>query len=591
MKKLSARERTELVDAAMGKRKFDCVITNIQLVNVFSGEIYPAEIGMCNSYIAHVAEKDGESSLEPDALSVYDGQGAYAVPGFLDSHMHIESSMLTPYNFAKIVIPKGTTTIVTDPHEIGNVMGIDGVAYMIEAGKDLPMYQYALAPSCVPAVPGLEEAGAVFGRDEIAAILDMDHVFGIAEVMDFYGVIDNSPRMREILDLALERDCFIQGHFFSEKERELSAYLCAGPNTNHEIMTGDDTIKAIRSGMIVDSRESSFAKHTTPIIEAIKDFRSPPNLTFCTDDRSPKHIKTKGHINDCIRVAVKAGLNPIDAIRAATIQSANAFGFKRIGAIAPGYVANINLVDNLENVNVESVFFEGNLVAEKDRLLVEIGKRSFPLEQVNSVHLDNFSEDRLRIKAPIEEGKAKVRVIKYQDLHSLLTELAIEEVTVKDGFVSIEDKEDLNYIAIFNRHPGKDNFAVGVVANFHLTDGALAGTVSHDCHNLCVVYRNIDDAVRAVKEIQQVGGGVVYSKGSVLEKVELPIGGLLSSLDAEAFIPQVENINEALRGAGVVADNPVMRLATAALPVMPSIKITDLGIVDVINKEFLDVFV
>ena len=591
MKRLTSDERKELVDAAMGRKKFDLLIKNVNLVNVFSGEIYQAEIGIFNGYIAHVEKMDTGTSLEADAENIYDGKGLYAVPGFLDSHVHIESSMLTPYNFAKVVIPKGTTAIVTDPHEIANVMGIEGVKYMIEAGKDVPMYQYTLSPSCVPAVPGLEEAGAVFGKNEVEEILNLDRVLGVAEVMDYYGVIYNSDRMKEILDLAHERGCFIQGHFFSENERELSAYLCAGPISNHEIMTGNDARRAIRAGMIVDARESSFARDTKAIVEEIKDFHSPPNFTLCTDDREPKDIETKGHVNDCIRVAVKSGLDKIDAIRAVTINTADAYGLKMLGAIAPGRIANINLVDNLEDIGVKSVFFEGDLVAENDELLVEIASKDFPLEKMNSVHLDNFTEDMMRIKAPIESGKRKVRVIKYQDLYTLLTDMSVEEVSVKNGYITLEDRKDLNFIAIFNRYKGKDNYSVGIISNFHLKEGALAGTVSHDCHNLTVVYTNTDDGVRVVEEIQKIGGGVVYGNGERLDKVELPIAGLISPREAEEIIPLIENMDERLREAGIVFDNPIMRLATAALPVIPFIKITDLGLVDVVKQEFLDLFV
>ncbi len=591
MKRLTTNERRELVDAAMGRRRFDLLMKNVKLVNVFSGEIYPAEIGLSNGYIAHVEKIQKGNSLEAGADKIYDGMGRYAVPGFIDSHVHIESSMVTPYNFAKIVIPKGTTTVVTDPHEIANVMGIEGVEYMIEAGRDVPMYQYALSPSCVPSVPGLEEAGAVFGKEEIERIIGMERVLGVAEVMDYYGVINNSKRMMEILDLALEKDCFVQGHFFSNSDRELSAYLCAGPNTNHEFITGTDARRAIRAGMVVDARESSFAKNVKSIVEGIKELHSPKNLTICTDDRDPKEIITKGHINDCLRIAIKSGLNRIDAIRAATINSASVYGLKRLGAIAPGYIANINLVDDLEGIHVESVFFEGNLVAENDELLVEIEPKAFPLEKINSIYLDDFSVDRLRIKAAVEEGRVKVRVIKYQDLETLVTETAFEKVAVRNGYVTLEDRKDLNFIAVFNRHKVSGNCAVGIVGNFCLSHGAIAGTVSHDCHNLCVVYTNLKDAVRAIEEVRRIGGGIVFSSGNILKTIALPIAGLMSRHEAEKLIPDVDSMNEVLREAGIEFRNPVMRLATAALPVIPSIKITDLGIVDVVNQRLVDLFV
>jgi len=590
MKRLTSFERRELVDAAIGRRRFDLLIKNIQLVNVFSGEIYPAEIGLCNGYIAHVEKIRNGNSLEAGAEKTYDGMGRYAVPGFIDSHVHIESSMVTPYNFAKIVIPKGTTTVVTDPHEIANVMGTEGVEYMIEAGRDVPMYQYVLSPTCVPSVPGLEEAGAVFGKEEVERIIGMERVLGVAEVMDYYGVINHSKRMREILDLAVEKDCFIQGHFFSDSDRELSAYLCAGPKTNHEFITGEDAKRALRAGMVVDARESSFSKNVRFIVEEIKGLHSPKNFTLCTDDREPKEIITKGHVNDCLRIAIKSGLNRIDAIRAATMNTASLYGLKRLGAIGPGYVANINLIDDLEGINVESVFFEGSLVAENDELLMEIEPKEFPLEKINSVYLNDFSVDRLRIRAPIEEGRVKVRVIKYQDSETLVTEAALEEVAVRNGYVTLEDREGLNFIAVFNRHKVSNNCAVGIVGNFCLSHGAVAGTVSHDCHNLCMVYTNLKDAVQAVEEVKRIGGGIVFSSGKVLMAIALPVAGLMSRHEADELIPDIDRMNEVLREAGIEFSNPVMRLATAALPVIPSIKITDLGLVDVGSQRLVDLF-
>ena len=593
----------------MGRRPFDNLIKNIRLVNVFSGEIYPVEIGISGGFVAFVddvgdtdrGEQLGESPF-PAAVSVFDGKGALAVPGFIDSHVHIESSMLTPGNFAGLVIPRGTTTVVTDPHEIANVMGIRGVAYMLEAGRNLPMYQFALAPSCVPAVPELESSGAVFGRDEMALMLKMDGVLGVAEVMDYKGVLSGSERISEILDLAIEEEVFIQGHFFGDNPRELAGYLCGGPHSNHEFMTGTEALSAVRAGMTVDARDSSFTRDIASIVGGLEGLKSPRNLTLCTDDRHPAEIRHSGHMDDCLRSAVAAGLDPIEAIRAITINTSMAYGLNRLGAIAPGYAANINLVNNLKDFKVHEVFFEGDLVASSGELLTgvlpaatlrvnsSIRDVERDVESENTVHLENFSEDKLRIRAPVEEGEVDIRVIRHLSGQTALTEPVVEKVRVKGGFVSLEGRPNLDFIAIFNRHENNPNFSVGLISNFHLPEGAVAGTVCHDSHNLALVYTNTADALRAVEEIIRIGGGTAFARGDELESLALPVAGLMSRLPAEELIPEVERMNGILRKAGIRADNPVMHIAAVALPVIPRVKITDKGLVDTEAQCFLNLF-
>jgi adenine deaminase len=595
------------VDTAIGRVPADILIRNIRLVNVFSGEIYPAEIGISGGFVAFVTAFPGVSraaradkavpageGARRASLSVFDGGDALAVPGFIDSHVHIESSMLTPDNFARIVIPRGTTVVVTDPHEIANVMGIRGVKYMLEAGRNLPMYQYAMAPSCVPAVPGLESAGASFGRDQMAEMLRMDGVLGIAEVMDYKGVLKNSPRMCEILDLAVEEEVFVQGHFFGDDPRELAAYLCGGPRSNHEFMTGNEALSAVRAGMTVDARDSSFTRDIASIIRGLNGLKSPRNITLCTDDRHPGEIRDSGHIDDCLRSAVAAGMDPVEAVRAVSINPAEACGIKRLGAIAPGYVANINLLNNLADFDVQDVFFEGIRIASGGRMLVEISPRKSSrvstVENENTLYLDNFSEDRLRLPAPIEDGEAEIRVIRHLNERTALTEITVEKVQVRNGYVTLTERPDLNYIAIFNRHQDSSNYSVGIISNFHLIDGAVAGTVSHDSHNLALVYTNTKDAVRAVQELMRIGGGTAYACGDKLVSLALPVAGLMSRMSADELIPELDEMNRVLKEAGLGADHPVMHLATVALPVIPSVKITDHGLVDTVKQEFLDLF-
>ncbi|MBL7007105.1 MAG: adenine deaminase [Spirochaetia bacterium] len=591
LKKLNFTQRSELVDAAAGRRSVDTLIINIAIVNVFTSEVYPGVIGISNGYIAYAVETENPEPFIEQAGTIYDGKGAYAVPGFIDAHVHIESSMLTPPYFADLVIPHGTTTIVTDPHEIGNVLGIEGVEYMVESGRNLPMYQLALAPSCVPSVPGFEESGADFGRKEIEYLLKNDRILGIAEVMDYIGVVNNNPKMREILDLGFEKECFIQGHFFGNTERELAAYLCAGPSSNHEIFTPEEARAAARSGMIVDARDSSFSRDVEVIVGAVKEYGPLMNFTLCTDDREPAEILHKGHINDCIRNAIASGLGTVQAVKAATINTAALYGLSKLGAIAPGYIANINLIENLKTIQVKSVFFEGELIAENRKMIKQIPKPEFPVEKINTVYVDELTADTFRIKAPVQDGKVKVRVIQYQDMLTSITDEIIREVKVNDGIVTLDGNEDLNFIAVVNRHPGKQGVFVALVSNFYLDRGALAGTVSHDSHNLTLVFKDADEAVRAAVRVKESGGGVVYIDGAKEYQLNLPVAGLMANVPAEVCIKQVEVLNKVLSTVGIETTNPVMRLATAALPVIPNIKITDLGLVDVSNVSFLELFI
>ena len=590
MKILTKEEKKELVDCAMDRIDCDLIITDANIFNVFTKETYPGEIYIKNGYIAYIEQRK-EYFGKGKTKKSYSAKNKIVVPGFIDSHMHIESSMLTPQNFSTVVIPKGTTTVVTDPHEIGNVMGIEGVEYMIEAGKHTYMNQYILAPSCVPAVPGLETSGAVFNAPEIEYLLDKENVLGLAEVMDYYGVLNNSQRMTDILEVAEKKNVFIQGHFFGEDPREISAYLCAGPQSNHEFYTGKDALQALRYGMVVDARDSSFARNIDCLVNAVKDIDTFDRMTLCTDDKEPEELLKRGHLDDCIRSAISSGRSFEETIKSVTIIPALQFKLKHIGAIAPGYVANLNFIENKNDVRVSDVFFEGVLVAKDNKMVKEFEKYTNSVETKNTVFVDNFDCSNLKIKAPIENGTIKTTVIEYESLDSSITKQKIVELPVKDGFLSLEGHEELNFIAVVNRHKNCDNYFVGVTEKFHLNEGALAGTVSHDSHNLTVVFNDIEDAKTAIEEIKKLKGGVVYVHENKLEKVALPIAGLLSNLDPEELVPKVKRMNEFLKEVGIKNENPIMRLFTAALPVVPTIKITDMGLVDTINQKFLNLFV
>ena len=590
MRVLSKQEKIELVDCAMDRIECDVIITDANIFNVITKEIYPGEIYIKNGYIAYIEQRKAYFG-KGRTKKIYSANDKLVVPGFIDSHMHIESSMLTPQNFSTLAIPRGTTTVVTDPHEIGNVMGMKGIDYMIEAGKHTYMNQYILAPSCVPTAPGLERSGAEFNAAQIEEILNKENVLGIAEVMDYLGVINNSKRMVDILDVTEKKGGFIQGHFYGEDPRAISAYLCAGPQSNHEFYSGTDALQAVRYGMIVDARDSSFAKNIKSIMHGLNGLDTFDRLTLCTDDIESEQLMEEGHLDQCLRSAIASGLSFGDAIRSVTVIPARHFQIEHLGAIAPGYVANLNFIDGDKNrVKVDDVFFEGDLVAIHNHMVKTYPTFINEVETQNTVFLDKFDYANLQIKAPIENGTIKTRVIEYETLQSLFTLEKEMELPVKDGYLSLENNQELNFIAVINRHKDSDSYFVGVIERFYLDEGALAGTVSHDSHNLTVVFKNVDDAQIAIEEIKKSKGGIVYVNKGTVTKVELPIAGLLSNLKPMELVPKVSAMKKTLRNHGVENDNPIMRLATSALPVSPTLKITDMGLVNALTQKIDSLF-
>lgn len=581
---MTKEERRELIKVAMGYKSATLKIENANLVNVFSGEIYLANIYLYKKYIADVVEVEKDSNKMADVT--IDIQKKYLVPGFIDSHLHIESSHMTPYNFAEAVIPKGTTTIVADPHEICNALGEEGLEYMLEASENLPMNQYFLVPSCVPSVLGLENAGAEFDYKIVDKLLDRDRVLGLGEVMDYIGVIHNDKRMEDIIDVAYQKNMFLQGHAPEIQGKELSAYLCGGPNTCHETRNGLHAIDKIRKGMTVDARESSISKNIRSIVENIKDLKSPRNLTLCTDDREPKDIIEKGHINDCVRVAIDAGLDPIEAIRAVTLNTAQVYGLEKRGAIAPSYYADMLVLDNLKDINVEKVFFEGNLVAENDKLLVEIKKPSLDLENRNTILIDELKLEDFKIKAPIVNGELNIVGMEYLSKFTSVTRKKVFTVNVKNGYVDLEGSE-LNFAISINRY-GKGSKAISIVENFYLNRGALGTTYSHDSHNLTIIYKTPEDALKTASRIKEIGGGIVLvENGNIIKEMNFPIAGMLSKKTAHELGEEIVEMNRILKDYGIENSSPITRSSTLSLIVIPEVKLSDLGIVDVVNQKII----
>ena len=578
--------RKELIKAALGLVECDLAIKNAQLLNVFTGEVYPATVFVYDGAIAHVEYRNLEEGLDK-VKNVVDAEGKYLIPGLIDAHMHVESSMLTPRNFAKVSIPSGTTTIVMDPHEIGNVYGVEGVKYMHDSGEGLPQRQFVDIPSCVPAVPECENAGAEFFAKEIEELAELKRVIGLAEVMDYIGVINQEDRMADIIHAAERKGLYLQGHAPFVSGRNLSAYLIGGPVTDHESRTGEEAIEKLRSGMYIDSRESSITHNVKDIWEGVKHCKFFDHYCLCTDDREADDLLHEGHINYVVNAAIKYGMDPVTAIKSATLNTAREINVTDLGAIAPGYVADMLLVEDLSNIHPTHVFFEGKLVAQDGKLLQPIEDKEYEIETRNSVQLKELSLDDFHVDTPVENGKVNVNVMVYPNLELSSTYVEKTEFEVKDGSIVLPN-DDYKFVIVLNRY-GKGTIGKGIVKGFGTKKGALASTVSHDSHNLTVVYDNEKDALLVANTLKECGGGMCAAyNGTVLSTLPLPLAGLMSLKSAEELSVVSQKMKQAIVELGLTdMENPLLRIVTLALPVIPEVKMSDLGLVDVLTKKIV----
>ena len=586
--KLYPKDRRALLEAAMGRRPCDLAVENVRFVNVFTGEIYPAVVYVLDGFVAYVEE--GGSADPALAHQVVDGQGAYLTPGFVDPHVHIESTMLTPRAFAAAVVPHGTTTVVTDPHEIANVLGEQAVVYMHDAAEDLPMRQLVDIPSCVPAVPGLENSGAEFDAGTVHRLAKLPRVIGLAEVMDFLAVAQGEQRMLDMLDAAQQEGLYVQGHVPVSDKRLLSAYAIGGPTTCHETREGEDAVSKLRLGLRIDARESSIAKDVEKIYSQVRCLRYLDRVSLCTDDREAHDILENGHMDNALRKAVACGMDGVDALRCATLHPALESGLSNLGAVAPGYAADFLLLEDLKDFRVRAVYYGGRLVARDGVLTQEITPKTFALEQMDTMRVPPLKREDFDIAAPVEQGVVKVNVLHFAELEKSNTTRCVEEIPVRDGKLDLSQQPDLCYVKIVNRH-GKGTVCSGVTRGFGLKEGAFASTVSHDSHNLCVVYRDADSAYEACRALVACRGGMCCAMpGRQTVTLPLPVAGLMSTLPCGELARQVGEMKQALRRAGMPQSNPLVRIVTMALPVIPEAKYTDLGLVDVYAKKVLPLF-
>ena len=580
------KDRKRLIAAAMGKIPCDLTVKNVQFVNVFTGEIYPAEVDVIDGWVARVRYPEEPQELE--SKETVDGEGHYLIPGFLDAHVHIESSMMIPEQFGRAVVPWGTTTVCTDPHEIANVLGIDGVKFMLENGRKSLLRQFVLAPSCVPAVPGLEYSGAEFGAEEIGGILDMDGVVGIAEIMDYVGVYSGSERMYDITEKGLEKRTFLQGHAPLLMGKELSAYAAAGIESDHESETAEEIREKLRRGMHINLRASSLVNHMDQLAEGICQIPYHDFISVCTDDVHAGDLLTLGHVNKVVRYGIEHGMDPVDVIRMATLNAAREYGFKDLGALAPGYAADMQLVKDLDGGRPERVWIGGKLAAEKGAYVG--ADREEPLSFPNTMNVGwiQSAEDFSLTVEHTENGMVPVNVIVPLDASNVLRKVERQELPVRDHRVCLDGREDLAFVCVCNRH-GRKNKTVAVIQNFGLKEGAVGTTVSHDSHNVVMVYRKEEDALALLRELEQTGGGLcVVKDGKVTGSVALPVAGLMSVKSCPEVAGEFEEYRKAFYQV-CGEETPLLSCAIMSLTALPGIVVTDCGLVDGEKQEFVDV--
>ncbi|MFA7567177.1 MAG: adenine deaminase [Alkalispirochaeta sp.] len=573
-------DRKHLIDVAMGREVADLVLTNARIVNVFTGDVPEGEVAIADGVIVGVGESGayrGETTK--------DMHGAVLVPGFVDSHVHIESSLVSPEQFARLVVPHGTTSIVADPHEIANVAGIDGIRYMIDASRGIPLDVYYMLPSCVPST-SFENAGAVLDARALATLIDEDAVLGLGEVMDYPSVLSGDSDILAKIALAAGRNKRVDGHAPMVLGGDLAAYRLAGIETDHECSTVEEMQQRLTLGMRVLIREGSAARNLKTLVAGVTASNS-RYCSFCTDDKQPADILTEGHIDFNIRLAIENGIDPITAIQMGTINGAVGYGLTGKGAVSPGYDADIVVVDDLSAVDVRQVYKAGVLVGEARKPLFAVGTPDTS-GVTGTVTVKDFDASRLRLH--LQSRSVRVIGICPGDL---ITELLIREVVRdEEGYFVHHEDIDICKLAVIERHKGLGNVGLGLVEGFQLHGGALATTIAHDSHNLIVVGDNGGDIVNAAEELIRCAGGMTVSVGGEIRgTLPLPIAGLMSNEPGEKVQEKLAVLNAlAADELGVNPSiDPFMTLSFLALPVIPRLKLTDMGLFDVTNFSFIGI--
>jgi adenine deaminase len=567
----------ERIRVASGEGIADLLIKNGRIVNVFSGEIEKKDVAVFDGVIIGFGDYNARETI--------DVKGDFLCPGLIDGHVHIESSMVTLREFARTVLPNGTTTLVIDPHEIANVMGLEGVRFMAESSNGIPLNVFIMIPSCVPATK-METSGATLRASEIKPLFQEPWAIGLAEMMNFPGVIF---RDREILKkIEMAKGKRIDGHSPMLSGKGLYAYLTAGIRSDHECTTVKEAKEKLKNGMWIMIREGSTARNLKDLLPLVHPKNS-RRFLFVTDDRHPRELLKEGHINTMVEKAIQWGIDPMLAIQMATLNPAEYFRLDGLGAIAPGYRADIVTFDHLGQFQVKKVFKDGVLAAENGKILPRsIGlfseKRRF--HGKDSIRIRAIKEEAFLLRT--EQPLAKViQLIPGQ----IVTKRVMKKILLKNGVACPDPKEDILKIVVAERHRATGNIGIGFVQGFGLKKGAIGSSVAHDSHNLVIVGTNDQDILKAVMSIKKMGGGLVaISAGKVLASLPLPVAGLMTEVPVAQVNLGLEALHKATKALGCKLKDPFMALSFLSLPVIPELKITDKGLVDVNRFKIVPLF-
>lgn len=565
----------DTIEKARGLSKCDLVLRNCRIVNVYSAEIIESDVAIFNGGIIGVG-KGYEASEEIDLKRLY------LAPGFIDAHVHIESSMVEVPQFTRAVLPLGTTSVVADPHEIANVLGYEGIRYMMDSSKYNPLNTFFMLSSCVPAT-SLETAGSELRAFDLFPFLREKWVLGLGEMMNYPGVLNADSDVLDKLKIVSEKR--IDGHAPGVTGKNLNAYIAAGVQSDHECTTVEEAREKLRLGMHIMIREGSGTKNLKDLLPLVTK-ENERRILFCTDDRHPNDILEEGHIDHMVRTAIKNGIDPITALRMASLNSAEYFGLSKLGGVAPGLLADLVTFEDLNNPVVKHVFKNGVLSALDGVPLYDPPVR--PKTSLRgSVNIKWLEGDEFAIPA---NGK-KCRVIGVVPDQIVTTSLVMD-CPVQDGRVVADPNRDLAKIFVVERHRASGNIGRGLVKGFGIKTGAIASSIGHDSHNIVVVGVEDSDILKAVTSINKMGGGIAVVKdGHVLESLELPIAGLMSNKPLEFVSARNKSLNNAAKELGITLSDPIMTLSFMALPVIPSLKLTDMGLVDVERFEHVELFV
>lgn len=570
----------EIVDCAMGRTKSDIVLLNGQLVNVYTKEIIEVDVAICKNRIVHVGKNTND--LIGENTRIINIEGSIICPGLIESHVHIESSMLTLSRFTEAIVTHGTTTAVIDPHELANVAGIDGLEILVDEVRNSPISYLIEVPSCVPSLPGFETSGATIDSEQVKQMMIRDEFFALAEMMNYPGVFLGLEEVMTKIDAAKKACKIIEGHAPLLKGKELQAYVAAGISSDHEATTFEEVLEKLRLGMKLQVREGSFAKDLGNILLKLEDSKiDTRNMLIATDDRNPIDLMEKGHLNHTYKKMVQLGMNPIEAIQMMTLNTATHLGLeKEIGGIAPGKRADIIIVNNLEEFNIEMVFAKGEVLFENGKLTFSTQEAKYPdfiLDTLSNLEVPTI--EKLKIKVN-EQNYVDVRVIGVNE-HSLITEKLEAELQVQDTFIIPDVENDILPVVVINRHTKEEKIGKGFVKGLGLKHGAIASTVAHDSHQLICTGSNYELMLKAIKALKESHGGLVVVTTDKITILPLEFAGIMSTGKIEDVVRLNKELNNALNNLNPAISESFMALAFLTLPVIPHLKITDHGLIDV----------